>query len=223
MSDTPLTICKRTSEQIVIDGRLDEKSWAATDPMILRMTDTGEPARYRTEARVLWDDIYLYVAFHCIDVDIWANMRVYDAPLWEEEVVEFFLDPTCTGRTYFELVINPLNVLTDVFVLNRYGKFKPLRDWNADGLRHAVTVDGDPTDPHSTDRSWTVECAVPFDQLVTADNIPPRSGDAWRGNFYRIEQGSDWQEYTAWSPTGEINFHHPEHFGTMVFSMDEAT
>jgi len=222
MNDTPLVLCRRTAEQITVDGVLSERSWAAVEPVTLCRTDTGDAARFRTEVRLLWDDTYLYASFHCVDPDIWANMVLRDAPLWEEEVVEMFLDPNRSGNAYFEFVVNPLNTLTDVFVLNRWGQFKPLRDWNAEGVKHAVVVDGDPSDPLSEDRSWTMECAIPFRELVTAPNIPPKSGDSWRGNFYRIEQGYEWQEYTAWSPTGEVNFHHPERFGTIVFTSETA-
>ncbi len=38
-------------------------------------------------------------------------------------------------------------------------------------------------------------------------------------NLYRIDRpldGSD--EYTAWQPTGKINYHMPEKFGTLVFA-----
>lgn len=222
MNETPLVVCKRAAGPITVDGLLTEASWAGAQPFTLCRTDTGSPARFRTEVRILWDDENLYVSFFCEDPDIWANMVVNDAPLWEEEVVEIFLDPNRSGNAYFELVVNPLNTLTDVFVLNRFGKFKPLRDWNAEGVQHAVVVDGDASDPLSADRSWTVECAIPFRELVTAPNIPPRSGDAWCANFYRIEQGYEWQEYTAWSPTGEVNYHHPERFGTIVFSPESA-
>jgi len=98
-----------------------------------------------------------------------------------------------------------------------------MREWECEGIRHAVTVDGDPSDPESEDHSWTVEWAIPFDQLITAPNIPPRNGDSWHGNFYRIEQNSEGDEYTAWSPTGEINYHRPECFGTIVFSTERVS
>jgi len=221
MSNLPLYICHRATDKIVIDGRLDEASWNRAETFSLRMTDSGATPRLRTDVRALWDDTYLYVTFHCLDNDIWANMTEHDAPLWEEEVVEVFLDPAKLGTAYFELVVNPLNVLTDVFVVNlgnRERVFQPLRAWECKGILHAVDVDGDPSNPDSVDTSWTVEMAIPFDQLVTAPNIPPKVGDTWRGNFYRIEQNAEGDEYTAWSPTGAINYHVSDAFGTIVFA-----
>jgi hypothetical protein len=223
MSDLPVYICRRAAGEIVIDGKLDESSWQAAETMSLRLTDTGEVPTSSTEVRALWDDTYLYVAFHCTDDDIWANMTEHDAALWEEEVVEIFLDPGHVGGVYFEMVVNPLNVLTDVIVVNRGNRdkvFQPMREWECEGIQHAVSVDGDPSDPESTDRSWTVEFAIPHEQMVTAWNTPPKSGDTWRGNFYRIDQNAGGEEYTAWSPTGAINYHVPDVFGTIVFSAE---
>ena len=221
MSNLPLYVCRRATDKIVVDGRLDEPTWDRAETFSLRMTNTGAEPRLRTDVRALWDDTYFYVAFHCSDNDIWANMTEHDAPLWEEEVVEVFLDPAMLGTAYFELVVNPLNVLTDVFVVNlgnRERVFQPLRGWECEGIQHAVDVDGNPSDPDSKDTSWTVEMAIPFEQLVTAPNIPPKVGDTWRGNFYRIEQNAEGDEYTAWSPTGAINYHVSDAFGTIVFA-----
>jgi len=224
MADLPLYVCRRAAGPIAIDGRLDEPTWRAADVMALSLTDTGAKPRLGTVVRTLWDDRYLYVGFHCVDTDVWATMAGRDMPLWEEEVVEIFLDDDRDGIGYFELVCNPLGALVDVFCLHeRHGtRFKALRDWNADGVLVAVTVDGDPTRRDTRDRSWTAEWAIPFDQIVMAPHVPPANGDTWRANFYRIEQGRDAVEYTAWSPTGEINYHHPERFGTLVFSTEPA-
>jgi len=221
MSGNRLYICHRTAGPIAIDGRLDEADWRAADAMTLVLTDTGSTPKLRTDVRALWDDTYLYVGFHSVDTDIWATMTGHDQPLWDEEVVEVFLDPGRIETAYFELVVNPLNVLTDVFVLNRGARkllFQPMREWECVGVRHAVSVHGDPTSRTSRDHWWTVEFAIPFDQLVTAPHIPPSSGEVWKANFYRIERGRDATEYTAWSPTGEINYHHPECFGALVFA-----
>ena len=221
MSETPLYICKRADSPIVIDGVMDEDCWAQADVMALRLTDTGAEPKLKTEVRALWDDEYFYVGFHAIDTDIWATMDEHDMPLWEEEVVEVFANPSSDGIGYFEFNVNPLNALFDVFVLNRTrvkDECKILKDWDCEGIKHAVTVDGDPRNRETVDRSWTTEIAFPFKEFYTAPNIPPKNGDTWKINFYRIEQGRDAEEYTAWSPTGAINYHLPDSFGTIVFS-----
>jgi hypothetical protein len=206
----------------VIDGLLDEPDWSAATPMNLVLTDTAATPKYSTTVCVLWDDTYLYVGFDCVDPDVWATIDKRDGELWDEEVVEVFVDDDCDGRTYLEYEINPLNALVDLYVVNRTGERDQIRymiDWNSTGLKHAVSVDGDPRQRGTRDRRWTAEWAIPFADFATARNLPPRNGDVWRINFYRIER-SDRDEYSAWSPTGAINFHVPARFGAMVFSTD---
>jgi hypothetical protein len=219
----PLYICKRAPEPLRIDGVMDETAWERTEVMNLRLTGTGAQPKLRTDVRALWDDDYLYIGYYAIDTDIWATMEVHDEPLWEEEVVEVFIDADSDGIGYVEFNINPLNTVFDVAVLNRTRvkeDCKIMKDWDCIGLKTAVTVDGDPRSRATIDRSWTTEVAIPFNQIYTAPNIPPENGDSWRINFYRIEQGRDGDEYTAWSPTGAINYHLPDSFGTIVFSTE---
>ena len=68
----------------------------------------------------------------------------------------------------------------------------------------------------------SVEMAIPFADMLTAPHIPPRAGDVWRANFYRIDRAEDGDEYSAWSPTLRRNYHTPERFGALVFSGEEA-
>jgi hypothetical protein len=81
-----------------------------------------------------------------------------------------------------------------------------------------VQVDGKVNSRTGTDRSWTVEIAIPFAECPTAPHIPPRHGDRWRANFYRIDRAKDGDEFTAWSPTGAIQYHTPARFGYLLFS-----
>jgi hypothetical protein len=91
-------------------------------------------------------------------------------------------------------------------------------DWESTGLQHAVSVDGHLNQRDQEDRSWTVEMAIPLVDLATAPHIPPLEGDRWRVNLYRIDRAADGDEYSAWSPTWEINYHVPSRFGEIVFS-----
>ena len=111
-------IVKRTLGPIHIDGALEEPSWnaaASTGPFSLN-EGKGLPAE-KTIAKMLWDDQNLYFAFQCEDTDIFATMKIRDQHLWEEEVVEVFIDPDGDQANYIELEINPLNTFLDLFVL----------------------------------------------------------------------------------------------------------
>ncbi len=223
MEETPLYVCRRAIDKIAVDGRLDEASWGGAEAFALSDTVTGRPPKQPTEVRAMWDDDYLYVGFHSVDTDAWATMRDREDPLWDEEVVEVFVDADGDGVGYAEYEINPLGTLLDIYVLNRDGRIRILYDREEEGIRHATVVDGDPTRRDTNDRSWTVEWAIPFSEFLTAPNIPPRNGDAWKINFYRIDRPGADVEYSAWSPTGIARFHVPSRFGTIVFSTEPVT
>ena len=74
------------------------------------------PERYRTTFQACWDVTALHVRFDAVDTAPWFTMRTRDAHLWEEEVVEIFLDAEGAGVNYAELEINPANVVCDLRV-----------------------------------------------------------------------------------------------------------
>ncbi len=136
--ERPLYVCRRTVGPIEIDGRLDEPSWAVAGPMALLDTVTGEAPKQSTEVRAMWDDECLYVGFHSLDTDAWATMTRREDPLWDEEVVEVFVDADGDGIGYAEYEINPLGTLMDIFVLNRGGHVRILYDQEPEAIRHAT-------------------------------------------------------------------------------------
>jgi cellulose/xylan binding protein with CBM9 domain len=216
--DTLSCLCKRTQTPIVIDGKLDDPAWQLAEPIRLRRNQDGAAPRFSTTARLLWDKDYLYVGYFCEDHEILSTMTQRDAFLWEEEVVEIFVDANGDRISYIEIEVNPLNTLLDLFALNRSPyPARYLFDWNSDEIRHAVTVDGDPHRRDTQDRSWSVEIAMPWQDFVTAPHVPPCEGDVWRINLYRIDQYRGQEELYAWSPTECATFHVPERFGELIF------
>ena len=217
MDTRPIYTCYRAAGPISVDGRLDEPSWQAAEPIHLVRTEAGTAPRFPTVARMLWDDRFFYVGFECIDPDIWGTVTEHDGPMYEEEVVEVFIDANGDGISYAEFEVNPLNVTLDVFLLNRNGRRQSLFDWESPEWLHAVTVDGHLNQRDKADRSWTVEMAIPLADLLLAPHIPPLDGDVWRVNLYRIDRHAEGDEYSAWSPTWAINYHVPSRFGEVVF------
>ena len=60
----------------------------------------------------------LFLRFDADDAAPWHTMTKRDEHLWEEEVVEIFLDLDRSGRDYAELEINPANVVCDVRMIS---------------------------------------------------------------------------------------------------------
>lgn len=225
--ELPKYDCKRINEPITIDGDLSELAWQNAKSIDLRKTADGTPPDQKTIAKMIWDDQFLYVGFVCEDRDIWTTIDQHDGDLYNEEVVEIFIDPNGDEQTYIELEVNPINALFDAFVINdkkRKRGIKVLRDWDSRKMSHAVSIDGVLKNSHpknrdleNDDKSWIVEIAIPFSDFFMAKNVPPKIGDQWRINLYRIERGPTEDHYFAWSPTWKIDYHLPKHFGKIQF------
>jgi len=216
--DRPEYVVYRTAEPITVDGRLNEGAWQRANVMDLVLATSGGAPRQATQARVLWDDVYLYVSFHCEDSDIWGTITERDQAIFAEEVVEVFVDEDRDNYGYLEFEVSPRNAVLDIFILNRDGRTRGLWDWNSAGWQTAVQVVGDPTRRGTADKSWTVEMAIPMSDFMLAPNIPPKAGDVWHANFYRIDRAVQGDEHSAFSPPGKDAFHTPERFGRIVFS-----
>ncbi len=221
----PTYTVKRTTGTLTVDGKLTEADWANAPEITLTKTTDGTPVPLKSTVKALWDDKFFYVGFHFEDPDAWATYLNDEDPLWEQEVAEVFIDPEGKGHSYYEYEINPVGKRVDLFVLNQgpkhNGFYKVWKEWNfSNVMKRVVTVDGDGKTRGTTDKSWTVELAFPFDEMWIAPNIPPKDGEMWRVNFYRIEHPTtnakdDW--YAAWSPTISPSFHTPWQFGKVIF------
>lgn len=179
------------------------------------------PDRYRTEFRAQWNGDGLWIRFDAVDPGPWSTFTQRDDPLWEEEVVEIFIDPDGDGLNYAEVEISPANVVTDLLMFRGDpGKSSDI-DWDFAGLhtRVAQLQDGR--------KGWTAIALLPWEGFATlpdtATPVPPAPGDSWRFNIFRIKRpgGPEAPDrdavFAAWSPPPGPSFHVPEVFGTMTF------
>ena len=230
--------CPRTSGPIVIDGRLDEPAWAAapwTDEFVDIEGDQRPQPRYRTRARMLWDDQYLYVGAELDEPHVWGTLRDHDAIIYHDNDFEVFVDPDGDGNCYYEVEVNALGTIFDLYLPRPYNKGgSPDLDWDWAGLSQAVHIAGTLNDPSDIDQGWSVELALPWHALgpEAGQPRPPRPGDVWRINFSRVQwrhevdQGRYMkvdapEDNWVWTPQGTINMHVPGHWGYVEFTMPE--
>ena len=199
-----------------MDGQLSEQAWTDSAPIPAFVNNRdGSPSKVQTEARILYDDRFIYFAFRAVDQNIWATMKRRDEHLWLEEVVEVFLQANPAIPNYIELEVNPLGTMLDIYLIDTR---KPLHyeSWNSEKLQWAVHVDGT-VDGKEGDREWTCEIALPLEDVATATRLPPQPGDRWRVNLYRVERLPVVAEL-AWSPTLQDDFHVLPRMGEIVFT-----
>jgi hypothetical protein len=194
----------------------DEAAWAAASPI-----EWG-PTVYTTRFRALWNDAGLFLRFDAQDPLPWHTMTRRDEHLWEEEVVEIFLDLDRSGRDYYELEVNPANVTCDLRMISPAPDKKGDIDWNLAGLETRVRPLQGPSG------GWTATALLPWSGLQSLPSarglkLPPKPGDTWRFNVFRIERpgGKTSPEtdavFAAWSPPSVKSFHDASAFRDLVF------
>lgn len=181
--------------------------WRKIAPVLLREAVTGLQPKQATWIKTAWNESGLRALFYAADDDTWATHTAHDAPLYEEEVVEIFLDPAGDLESYFEIEVNPLNAVCDLMLRRTRNGCRKNFAWHCEGLQTAV---------RKSESAWTVEMALPFDSLGPAQ---PAAGSIWRANFFRIDRPENSElELSAWSPPGRPLFHVPEKFGFLEFA-----
>lgn len=203
--------CIKIEDDLFLDGNVDKLQWKSAKEILLVDNRTGGKPQQTTSAKLLWNDKNLYVCFRCVDNYINATMTGYNDKLYEEEVVEVFIDDNRDMKTYMELEVNPLNALLHYSIHNDLKGNKIGYGRVDKNVKSAVFCD-------ELSGIWSVELEIPFSEFITAENIPPQKGDKWLMNLYRIDRPKNMkEEYMSWSPTGEDNFHLPEKFGELIF------
>lgn len=217
---------------------------------------TGEipPPSLQAWARLLWDDTYLYIGITLVERDVRGTLTQRDSPIYRDNDAELFIagrdgyyefeinaldtiyevfwvheDARTPGGPFDGSQWDPAAQQT----LHAAGPGRRERwgflHWDFPGLLHAVHVDGTLNKHDDVDNGWTVELALPWQGLaLLADgrSLPPKSGDVWRIDCSRFEQGlapevaggcAGW----TWNKHGVCNSHMPELFTYVHFSTEK--
>lgn len=174
------------SGQILIDGKLDESEWNLA-PLIsgFRQVEPnqGEPARYDTEVRVLYNDDYIYIGAFNRD-DAGAKPRVRDLrrnfDYFQNDLFGVIFDTFNNERDAISFQVTPYGNQRDLQVFDDF-----IFNRNYDVVWYAETV--------RSDSGWAVEMAIPWSSLRYEGEQ-----EEWGINFVRRHRRSN--EESAWSP-----------------------
>ena len=168
----------RTASPLKIDGALDDTAWAnapVETNFFLKFPNDQEQPKRRTEARVLYDDNFIYVAFTCYDSgkSIIQSLK-RDIGHIDNDGVGIVLDPQNQHTTGFIFVVNALNAQSE-------DQLSPSPDdqptWSWDNKWFSATK-------RYADR-WTAEMAIPLKSLRF-----PSGQTTWGINFLRVDMGT---------------------------------
>ncbi len=219
----PIQAVQRIDRDLVLSGKADDPLWQQAAVITLADADTGKPPHQATTVRLLYNQKYLYVAYVCAADTVRATLSKRDEPLYTEDVVETFLAPSGSFRSFYEIEVSPLNTILDSYQLSysltdgSYRKLSFNPAYTCTDLLTKVFVDGVLNQARGAKR-WTVEKAIPFTSIVGRDNIVPNAGDRWRANFCRIDfSAPDEPAFSSWSPLGGHDFNRSYRFGWIEF------
>lgn len=214
----------RATAPIVIDGTLSANEWKHakwTDNFVDIEGSAKPKPRFRTRAKMLWDDQHLYIAVELQEPDVKASITRHDAVIFHDNDFEVFLKPLPDQDGYFEFEMNALNTGWDLY-LNKPYRFGGRADnsFELDGLKTAVALQGTLNNSADTDKDWTLEIAIPWTAFASRQSVPqPQIGTTWRINFSRVQwkPGNPKEDNWVWSPQGVVNMHVPERWGYLTF------
>lgn len=223
-----------------INGDINDPVWQQaqwTDDFVDIEGDLKPRPALQTNAKMLWDDSCLYIAAQIHDPNVWAYLTHHDDIVFRDNDFEVFINPNNTAHRYFEMEFNARNTVFDLFLNKPYRNGgDAMINWDVEGLRSAVKVQGTLNDPSDTDKGWTIEIAIPFKAISLGNDVQvPQDGTLWRINFSRVEwdtkvlngkyvkltdnAGHNLPEHNwVWSPQGVIDMHYPERWGYLQFN-----
>jgi dienelactone hydrolase len=223
--------CYWATWPIDIDGYLDKIEWGSvpwTDIFIDIEGDIKPMPRFRTRAKMLWDDKYFYVAAELEEPHVWGTLTKKNSVIYQDNDFEVFIGADGDIQEYYEFEMNALNTVWNLLVGRPYSA----RNLEIPGQKSGVKIKGTLNDPSDEDEGWSLEIAFPWQVMeeYIHQACPPQEGDQLRINFSRVEwehkikngkyikvpgkSENNW----VWSPQGVINMHKPETWGYVKFT-----
>ena len=215
--------CPYISEPINIDGLLDETAWQQAKPLSLVIPVSHHKPISKTEAKLLWDDNYLYVGFKAYDKDIWSYFTERDSTTCSEDVLEVFVKPSLTEDPYYNFEINALNTVYDASNAKRYAGGEDHHRWsrwNCPNLKSAVHVKGTMNNHEDQDEYWQLEIAIPFASLPSLKGLTPAAGDKWVFHLSRYDYSiylAGGVELSSTALLAKVDFHNAKDWSTLEF------
>lgn len=170
----------------VVDGKLDEPIWrdAVAQPFVRAKDPDNPEPEAPTTVRAVWTKDGITLAFRMTEPNpekMRASRTARDQDVFWDDCIETFLDIRGTRSDYYQIIANSRGTIFDRH--SRHGT-----KWNAEGVEVATQKGKD---------FWTIEMFIPC--AAFEEDLDPKIGDVWYGNFTRSRfAGKGWQ-LTRWS------------------------
>ncbi len=227
----------RAAGKIWLDGNVDELAWAKVEslgPFLIYPTHNPDKGEV-TEAKMLWDDENLYIAFKTIDKNILATRTQRYEDVFNDDCVEAFLSPFADApQIYTNIEINALGTfLSEIHlagpnpeiekmprvIASSYTKKPGHYLWSPPGLQIGRQHQGTINNEDDEDGWWIIEMSIPFETFrYLGMKQSPKAGDVWRFNLYRIGGKTEPPRRNLFYLPEPLGNHSPEYYGKLVFA-----
>lgn len=219
------------AEKIVIDGIANETCWQSVPEYELSTSLNAWKVKHAEYAKIyskkniapgkvkfLYDEKNLYISAILKDDDIVAiGTKNQESQCTKGDVFEIFLKPE-NALHYWEIHITPSGLNAVIFYPSRGYHFlghlvmpevSPLKK-----LNYKISIDGTLNKFNDKDRSWSVEVAIPIDEL-NARGIPFDANHQWRVliSRYNYSRYLSVCELSSCPELTVLNFHIHEEYG----------
>ena len=182
-----VAVAVRAAKAPAIDGRADDAIWATAQVIegfrVFDPSEDGEP-RFKTEARVAYDERNLYVVVRAFDPhpdSIRALLARRDVRTASDEI-KVFIDSYHDKRSGFEFGVNPAGVKRDIAIFNDSEEDV---SWDAvwDAAARVDSI------------GWVAEFRIPLNQLRYAASENHTFGMAITREIARYSERHSWPLY----------------------------
>lgn len=218
-SEAKLYKVKKLKNELNIDANWNKPQWRKVKSLEVNNFIRENPKfRPRVNAKMMYDDEYIYVIFRVEDRFVRSITTEINGPVWKDSAVEFFFSPdTAKPRSYFNLEVNCGG--TPLLGYNSMPRKRPVvEDIKKIIIGHSLPSKVDPEISEPT--TWTVEYKIPINMLENYSKvIRPEKGVIWRANFYKIAEINSNPHHATWSVihAPKPTFHLPQFFGMLKF------
>ncbi|WP_298536218.1 carbohydrate-binding family 9-like protein [uncultured Algibacter sp.] len=227
LDERPLYRVKKTHEDIVVDGKLNETSWGLAESRTFNHHYfTQEPNdKQKTTFRILWDDKTIYLFYSSKDKYLTATEKEKDGTPFLDDCAELFLIPIPNSlNMHFCFEINLYEAKNDIIFINNFynGNDAVVKAFNPD-YQVKVITQGTINDNSDIDKGWTMEIAIPIETFRGSTSFHPvQTGTQWAFMALRQERNELKQGRRVISsifPIEDIKkgVHQPNMFGLLEF------
>lgn len=180
----------------------EDINWKQIEGMDLTSNCGDGKVPYKTKCYLAWNNAGIFYRFEVEDDKINCTMTDYNSPIYNEETVELFIQPTEDKTHYMEFEWNAIGGVFCAEVNNINGKCE------LDFVKENI-ID---SKVYASSFGWIVQGMLP------AKLFKAQFGGEWKFNSYRIKLAQDKSQILlSYSNTIKDNYHIPDKFATLKF------